>query len=76
MVEPGTIVLLNGTPRAGKSSIVEVFQSLPGPPWMNLGPGRYDVEVDTATASPSQCAAIIYERVLSGPPTALATHAG
>lgn len=30
-------MILNGAPRAGKSSIVEAFQSLPGPPWMNLG---------------------------------------
>ncbi len=34
---PGQIVILNGTPRAGKSSIAAVIQqTFPGP-WMNLG---------------------------------------
>ncbi|MEY2422761.1 MAG: chloramphenicol phosphotransferase [Acidimicrobiaceae bacterium] len=37
MVTPGQIVILNGAPRAGKSSIVAVFQSMTGVPWMNLG---------------------------------------
>ena len=33
----GRIVILNGTPRSGKSSIAKVMQqSLPGP-WINLG---------------------------------------
>jgi chloramphenicol 3-O phosphotransferase len=34
---PGRIVILNGAPRSGKSSIVEVIQkTFPGP-WMNIG---------------------------------------
>ena len=34
---PGQIVILNGTPRAGKSSIAAVIQeTFPGP-WMKLG---------------------------------------
>ena len=37
MATPGQIVILNGAPRAGKSSIVAVFQSMTGIPWMNLG---------------------------------------
>jgi chloramphenicol 3-O phosphotransferase len=37
MATPGQIVILNGAPRAGKSSIVSVFQSMTGVPWMNLG---------------------------------------
>jgi chloramphenicol 3-O phosphotransferase len=36
-VSPGQIVILNGTPRAGKSSIAAAIQeSFPGV-WMNLG---------------------------------------
>ena len=34
---PGQIVILNGTPRAGKSSIVAVIQQAFEGPWMNLG---------------------------------------
>jgi chloramphenicol 3-O phosphotransferase len=34
---PGQIVVLNGAPRAGKSSIVEVIQETFDGPWMNLG---------------------------------------
>ena len=34
---PGQIVILNGAPRAGKSSIVEVIQSTFEGIWMNLG---------------------------------------
>ena len=37
-VAPGTIVVLNGTPRSGKSSIVSALQaSAAGGPWLNLG---------------------------------------
>jgi chloramphenicol 3-O phosphotransferase len=34
---PGWIVVLNGAPRSGKSSIAEVIQRTFGGPWMNLG---------------------------------------
>ena len=34
---PGQIVILNGTPRAGKSSIVSVIQDTFDGVWMNLG---------------------------------------
>lgn len=34
---PGTIVVLNGAPRAGKSSIVAVIQDTFDGPWLNLG---------------------------------------
>jgi len=34
---PGQIVILNGAPRAGKSSIVTVIQDTFEGPWMNLG---------------------------------------
>ena len=45
----GQIVILNGAPRAGKSSIVKVLQSMPGPPWMNIG-----VDVFSAWVTPPQ----------------------
>ncbi len=36
--DPGTIVVLNGVPRSGKSSIVRALQrSAVGGPWLNLG---------------------------------------
>jgi chloramphenicol 3-O phosphotransferase len=35
--QPGQIVILNGAPRSGKSSIVAVIQETFEGPWMNLG---------------------------------------
>jgi chloramphenicol 3-O phosphotransferase len=37
MSTPGQIVILNGAPRSGKSSIVEAIQETFDGPWMNLG---------------------------------------
>lgn len=37
VTKPGQIVILNGAPRSGKSSIVAVIQSAFDGPWMNLG---------------------------------------
>jgi chloramphenicol 3-O phosphotransferase len=37
LMNPGQIVVLNGAPRAGKSSIVAVIQETFNGPWMNLG---------------------------------------
>ena len=37
MVGPGQIVILNGAPRSGKSSIVAAIQDAFEGPWMNLG---------------------------------------
>ncbi len=34
---PGQVLILNGAPRAGKSSIVEVVQDAFDGIWMNLG---------------------------------------
>ena len=58
---PGQIVILNGTPRAGKSSIAAVIQeTFPGP-WMNLGvdtvkeamtPERYQPGIGLRPAEP------------------------
>jgi chloramphenicol 3-O phosphotransferase len=36
-IKPGTIVVLNGAPRAGKSSIVTAIQASSPEPWVNLG---------------------------------------
>ena len=36
-VSPGWIVVLNGPPRSGKSSIVDVIQATFDGPWLNLG---------------------------------------
>ena len=38
---PGQIVILNGTPRSGKSSIVAVIQETFDGVWMNLGVDRF-----------------------------------
>ena len=38
---PGQIVILNGTPRSGKSSIVTVIQNTFDGVWMNLGVDRF-----------------------------------
>jgi chloramphenicol 3-O phosphotransferase len=35
--EPGRIVILNGAPRSGKSSIVKAIQACSSEPWINLG---------------------------------------
>jgi chloramphenicol 3-O phosphotransferase len=37
MVDPGFIVVLNGAPRSGKSSIIAAVQEESSEPWMNLG---------------------------------------
>lgn len=39
--QPGQIVILNGAPRSGKSSIVAVIQETFDGPWMNLGVDRF-----------------------------------
>lgn len=40
-IEPGTIVILNGAPRSGKSSIVAAIQETFDGVWMNLGVDVY-----------------------------------
>ena len=37
LTKPGQIIILNGAPRSGKSSIVTVIQETFDGPWMNLG---------------------------------------
>jgi chloramphenicol 3-O phosphotransferase len=41
MPAPGRIVVLNGAPRAGKSSIVAALQAAAPQPWINLGVDLY-----------------------------------
>ncbi|MFI4976427.1 MAG: chloramphenicol phosphotransferase CPT family protein [Caulobacterales bacterium] len=41
MAGPGQIVILNGAPRSGKSSIAEAIQARFDGPWMNLGVDAY-----------------------------------
>src|SRR6266496_397153 len=45
MSEPGQVVILNGAPRSGKSSIVEVIQATFDGPWMNLGVDVFSLAV-------------------------------
>lgn len=42
MSEPGQIIILNGAPRSGKSSIVQAVQESFEGPWMNLGVDTYE----------------------------------
>lgn len=37
LTQPGQIIILNGAPRSGKSSIVSVIQETFDGPWLNLG---------------------------------------
>ena len=80
----GWVVVLNGAPRSGKSSIAAVIQETFDGPWMNLGvdvfsrqvtppryrPGIYDLEIDTSTVTPEAAAATIRTRLAGPPPTA------
>lgn len=52
MTEPGWIVVLNGAPGAGKSSIVRVVQETFDGPWMNLGVDVFARAVTPARAQP------------------------
>jgi chloramphenicol 3-O phosphotransferase len=45
MNEPGQIVILNGAPRSGKSSVVAVIQDTFAGPWMNLGVDAFGRDV-------------------------------
>ncbi|MCA0028088.1 MULTISPECIES: chloramphenicol phosphotransferase [unclassified Mesorhizobium] len=42
MSGPGQIIILNGAPRSGKSSIVQAVQESFEGPWMNLGVDTYE----------------------------------
>lgn len=45
MTEPGQIIILNGAPRSGKSSIARAVQETFDGVWMNLGVDAYILEV-------------------------------
>jgi len=64
-------VILNGVPRAGKSSIAAVIPA-PVQRWQDQvhALGVYDLEVDTSVLTPEECASAIRER-LTSPPSAL-----
>jgi len=47
---PGQIVILNGTPRSGKSSIATVIQNTFEGVWMNLGVDRFKQMTPNATS--------------------------
>lgn len=51
--KPGQIVILNGVPRSGKSSIVKVIQETFDGPWMNLGVDSFKERVHPQRYSPS-----------------------
>ena len=51
-IESGQIVILNGAPRSGKSSIVAVIQETFDGPWMNLGVDTFKERVAPQRFSP------------------------
>lgn len=53
IIEPGQIIILNGTPRAGKSSIVKVIQDTFDGPWMNLGVDAFKERIIPERYSPA-----------------------
>jgi len=52
VTSPGQIVILNGPPRSGKSSIVSVIQETFDGPWMNLGVDVFVRDVTPARYRP------------------------
>src|SRR6266536_2828547 len=65
LIDPGQIVILNGAPRAGKSSIVAVIQETFDGQWMNLGvdqarqttPAQYQPGIGLRPGEPNHAAA-------------------
>ena len=51
-VDSGQIIILNGVPRSGKSSIVAVIQKTFDGPWMNLGVDTFKEHVTPERYSP------------------------
>jgi chloramphenicol 3-O phosphotransferase len=51
--EPGQIVILNGAPRSGKSSIVAAIQETFDGPWVNLGVDTFKRHVVPKRYSPA-----------------------
>ncbi|MCP4362394.1 MAG: chloramphenicol phosphotransferase, partial [Chloroflexi bacterium] len=53
MSQLGQIIILNGVPRSGKSSIVKVIQETFDGPWMNLGVDVFKERIIPNRYSPS-----------------------
>jgi chloramphenicol 3-O phosphotransferase len=51
--EPGQIIILNGVPRSGKSSIVSVIQETFEGPWLNLGVDVFKERITPKRHSPA-----------------------
>ncbi len=80
---PGRIVVLNGAPRAGKSSIVDVIQNTFDGPWMNLGvdvartmtPRRYQPGIGLRPGEPEHPAARLVPTLYAALYDAIGVHA-
>jgi chloramphenicol 3-O-phosphotransferase len=53
-VTPGQIVVLNGPPRSGKSSIADVIQVTFDGPWLNLGVDVFSQQVTPPALRPGR----------------------
>lgn len=79
---PGTIVVLNGAPRAGKSSIVAVIQDTFDGPWLNLGvdvarsmtPERWQPGIGLRPGEPQHAAAPLVPVLYAALYDAIAAH--
>lgn len=79
---PGTIVVLNGVPRAGKSSIVAVIQETFDGTWLNLGvdvaraatPPRYQPGIGLRPGEPDHPAAAVVPALYIAWYDAIAAH--
>jgi chloramphenicol 3-O phosphotransferase len=82
MTALGHIVILNGAPRAGKSSIAEVIQDTFDGPWMNLGvdvarqttPSRYQPGIGLRPGEPDHPAAPFVPLLYAGWYESIAAH--
>lgn len=65
------MIVLNGAPRAGKSSIAAAIQAT-ARQWQAAvhEPRIYDLEVDTTGSAPEECAEAIRRRIETGGPPA------
>jgi chloramphenicol 3-O phosphotransferase len=81
-MQTGTIVVLNGAPRAGKSSIAAVLQETFDGVWMNLGvdvareatPPRYQPGIGLRPGEPGHPAAAVMPLLYAGWYEAIAAH--
>jgi chloramphenicol 3-O phosphotransferase len=78
----GTIIVLNGVPRAGKSSIVEVIQTTFNGIWMNIGvdvarsttPARYQPGIGLRPGEPHHVAAPLVPLLYAAVYESIAAH--